>query len=129
MSTSNECYRVPVMVMLAAFLAACTEAVPMHRQVAIERHEFYDHTMRIRLTSGDTIETKRMTVTESSVTIHELKRRFRSDKLDEPLVIPMSDVEGIERIEFDESNTIATAATLGLLLFVAWVFSGFDFGD
>lgn len=50
-------------------------------------------------------------------------------KLDKPIVIPMSDVDTIEKFQYDESNTNATAVTIVLLtslaLFVVWITTGF----
>jgi hypothetical protein len=104
--------RVVVAGTLTAFLAACTESIPMHRSDAIQMHEFHED-MRVRLNNGKTYDTKRMTVNHATVTIYELKRRWRSDnKLDEPIVIPMSDVDTIERFQYDHSNSIATTVVI-----------------
>lgn len=100
----------------------------MHRSDVIEQHEFHEH-MRVRLNNGKTYDTKHMTVTASTVTIYQLKRRWRSDELDEPIVIPMSDVDTIERFQYDASNSTATVVTIGLLaaiaVFVVWFTTGF----
>ncbi len=93
------------------------ESVPMHRTDAIQMHEFYED-MRVRLNNGKTYDTKRMTVNHATVTIYQLKRRWRSDKLDEPIVIPMSDVDTIEKFQYDASNTAAAVAAFGLLALI-----------
>lgn len=101
----------------------------MHRSDVIEQHEFHEH-MRVRLNNGKTYDTKHMTVTASTVTIYQLKRRWRSDELDEPIVIPMSDVDTIERFQYDRSNSIATtvviAAPIALISIVIAALSTWD---
>jgi len=96
----------------------------MHRSDAIQMHEFHED-MRVRLNNGKTYDTKRMTVNHATVTIYELKR---GGKLEEPIVIPMSDVDTIEKFQYDASNSAATVVTIGLLTFivalVAWITSG-----
>ena len=80
----------------------------MHPSDVIEQHEFHEH-MRVRLNNGKTYDTKRMTVNHATVTIYELKR---GGKLEEPIVIPMSDVDTIERFQYDPSNSIATTVVI-----------------
>jgi hypothetical protein len=53
-----------------------------------------------------------MTVNHATVTIFELERRWGSGKLDQPIVIPMSDVDTIERFQHDPSNSIATTVVI-----------------
>ena len=82
----------------------------MHPKDVIEQHEFHEH-MRVRLNNGKTYDTKRMTVTQTTVTIYELKG---SGKLDQPIIIPMIDVDTIERFQYDASNSIATTVVIAV---------------
>lgn len=102
--------RVVVAGFLTTFLAACSEGVWMHPKDVIEQHEFHEH-MRVRLNNGKTYDTKRMTVTQTTVTIYELKG---SGKLDQPIIIPMIDVDTIERFQYDASNSIATTVVIAV---------------
>ena len=118
MTPSCRYTRVVIAGALTTFLAACSEGVWMHPKDVIEQHEFHEH-MRVRLNNGKTYDTTRMTVTQTTVTIYELKG---SGKLDQPIVIPMNDVDTIERFQYDHSNSIATAVVIAVPIVLISIF-------
>jgi hypothetical protein len=114
----------------AAFLTACTSSVPVRKTEAVEQKEFYRHRMRLHLTSGEELMTKRMSVTDSTVTIYVLGVEGKTIEQKPPLVIPMSEVESIERIQFDDAKTIGACIFLALpIIGLLWIASNFDWED
>lgn len=114
--------RVVVAVTLLAFLVACTSSIPVPKTEAIEQKEFYRHKVRLKLTNGEELVTKRMVVTDSTATLYSVSFEGKMVDRDPPLVIPLNEVERIERVQRDNARTWGGVMFLSALtLVVVWV--------
>jgi hypothetical protein len=122
--------RVVATVTVVAFLSACTSSIPVPKNEAIEQKEFYRYRMRLHLTNGEELMTKRMTVSDSTVTIYSLRAENKTVEKNPPLVIPLSEVESIERIKFDDARTAGALLFLSLPIFaIIWIATQYDWTD
>ena len=130
MARALAAYRIVAAATLVAFLTACTSSVPVPKTEAVEQKEFYRHRMRLHLTSGEELMTKRMSVTNSTVTIYMLGVEGKAIEQNPPLVIPMSEVESMERVQFDDAKTIGACIFLALpIIGLLWIASSLDWED
>ncbi|MCI0451511.1 MAG: hypothetical protein L0Z51_03845 [Candidatus Latescibacteria bacterium] len=115
-------------VTVVTLVSACTSSIPVPKSEAIEQKEFYRYRMRLHMTNGEELMTKRMTVSDSTVTIYSLRAEDRTVEKDPPLVIPLSEVESIERIKFDDARTAGALIFLSLPVFALWWITSHYFG-
>ena len=114
----------------ALFLSACTSTTLVPKEQAIEKKEYYDKRIRLQLSDGEELHVRRMTVSDSTLTIYSYASPGKAiADYDPPRMVAMSDVDSIEEISFDD------AATLGAILFISlpiigliWLGNQFAFG-
>lgn len=87
--------------------------MPISQNEAIEEKEFYDERLAIHLRDGRELFTRRVSVTDSTLTIYSLTNGGKKVVLEPPMVVNWSEVESMERMKFDDAKTI------GALLFVS----------
>ncbi len=129
MMRGAACRPVATTVTVVAFLAACTSSIPVPKSEAIEQKEFYRYRMRLHMTNGEELMTKRMTVEDSTITIQSLREESRTAYRDTMLVVNWKDVQSMERVEFDDTKTIGAILFISLpIIALIWLGEQLKYG-
>ena len=105
-----------------AMITACTSKTVIPKNEAVEQKEFYRHRMVVHVRDGNDLFTKRMSISDSTITIQSIREEGRTAYRDTTLVLNWTDVESIERIQFDDAKTIGALlfAAIPVYLIIAW---------
>src|SRR5262245_37664798 len=117
LSPSSPLQRAVALVIAAMIVTGCSKAieVPRDQFEATATRKHANH--RINLVDGSRYSVKQFAVTDSTIIIEKLNpadSRYNEAKM--PIVLPISDVESISRLDLREGLSFAIVATAGVML-------------
>jgi hypothetical protein len=114
-----------IALVLIIFMAAgCSKAVEIQRSEIGEPAYREAGSYRIRLQGHNEYLARRFSVTDSTIVVEELlpsDERYRLERVDLPIVIPLSAVEYVSRLQTNVGATIGIVTVAGLLIALVYV--------
>jgi hypothetical protein len=106
--------RLAALVALLAFAGACTKTIREDPDLLMQQGHAPDH-MSILTTDGRVIESRKASVTDSTIVVEFVFKDGMQRRAEPPIVIPRSEIAVITRDDFDRDLMVGVIA-VGLLL-------------